>query len=229
MKAIIKIFIMFFLIVVSSACISSCKRKENPSYTVKGYLFYGENKVPFKNEQLEFLVYRKKKPFEQSPREHIFDRVIGSAKSDDNGYIEFTYEHQSTGVYIMMQHAITATFENEEHRIPLNTNVEREFYRPPHGWASIFLNTNGKLNDEDTFFISHRKFLISNDFEIDTVLGNFNGFVKTIKVPNSEIRITAGKGEKGLRGEPGFWFPDISLERIPITGHPNIDSIYIEY
>lgn len=228
MKAIIKIFIMFFLIVVSSACISSCKRKENPSYTVKGYLFYGENKVPFKNEQLEFLVYRKKKPFEQSPREHIFDRVIGSAKSDDNGYIEFTYEHQSTGVYIMMQHAITATFENEEHRIPLNTNVEREFYRPPHGWASIFLNTNGKLSVEDTFFIAHWDFEnpsaigpYPQGYSIDTVLGNFNGFIKTIKVPNTVFQIWSGKGRNNMNKPIRYYHTP--------TGHPQIDSIYIEY
>lgn len=218
---------LLFAITGSIVCLASCK-KQQQTYTVKGYMYIGESKTPYGNQSFDIGVYDKDKGWLNTKDGYVWQSTIGTAKSNNDGYIEFSYSHQRKGKFLKFTQDLTGFYKDAEFLIPINTDVTVEFYKPPHGWAAIFLNTNGKLNEEDTFFIYHRKFFTSitepfpDGYEIDTVLGNFNGLIKTIKVPNTEFSIHAGKVNNGNPNPEVYLSPEI-------TGHPYIDSIYIEY
>ncbi len=218
---------LLFAIIGSIVCLASCK-KQQQTYTVKGYMYIGEGKTPYGNQSFDIGVYDKDKGWLNTKDGYVWQSTIGTAKSNNDGYIEFSYSHQRKGKFLKFTQDLTGFYKDAEFLIPINTDVTVEFYKPPHGWAAIFLNTNGKLNEEDTFFIAHWDFYkpssvgqFPQGYVIDTVLGNFNGFIKSIKVPNTEVQIWSGKGRNSMNKPTRYYYTP--------TGHPHIDSIYIEY
>jgi hypothetical protein len=214
--------LIYLIVLLLIAGLLACE-KYKTEYTIKGYMYQGENKFPNRNQEFEVHTYSTVSNSHKY-RQEVF---LGTTKSDENGFIEFNYTHQRKGEYIMFTQDWGMNYYGEQFLIPKNQNITREFYYPPHGWVDVFLNTNNKLKDEDTFFI--RPYHIQSYPPIDTIFGNHNGFVRRIRTVNSPLEIRGGKGEIGLLGEPGFWLSEIRLREIPITGHPHIDSIYIEY
>jgi hypothetical protein len=159
----------------------SCKRNKT-EYTIKGYMFVGENKTPVRNEEFDVQVFGKGTGKFSNKIAAI--ETIGKAKSDNNGYIEFTYTHLRIrrATDIRFTQDLSGLYKGNEFAVPINRNITKEFYRPPHGWVDIFLNTNNKLTNEDTFFIKHFKFFHTpTSYDVDTELGTLRDFLNPSK------------------------------------------------
>lgn len=176
-----KLFNLIYIVFLFCG-VSACKKKEIPVYTIKGYMYTGENKLPNKYQHFKVHSYTYRRGTGlNTEKAYRIDNLLGEARTDERGYIEFAYEEQKIGTHIMFTQDLGMNYENV--LIPINKNKEVEFYYPPHGWASIFLNTNGKLTEVDTFFVYFRKSTqqYPDGFEIDTVLGTLMVLLKPLK------------------------------------------------
>ena len=216
-KLFIANFILFVLIV------SSCKDTEKvdpKSYTIKGVIYHTTPYKRLKNQKFDVEVY---KP--GFLREWDYVKTLGYIITNDTGYFEFSYSHQNKGTML----ELSGQFFNISN-LPINTEFNKSFYNSNTSTVNVYLNTNNKVSNKDTFFLLYRN--PSGNYAMDSIYKNYNGFYRTIKSCGVNFPVCAGIGKNGLKilddysgflGDPEF------SQVIPLKGDPYIDSVYINY
>lgn len=225
---------------VSVVCFSACNKEKSKTYTIKGHLYQNSDKIPFKNQTFEFQLFRKKKIYETSKNDYVFEKVLGVVTTDENGYLEFTYKHSSSGLFIIMETDIVAAFKGIDSRLPANQNIEKDFFPPPScGYADVFVNTNGILKAEDTLYISYEYLCGQSGVQFDTIYGNHTGYFKTINARRTYqktqfedeivgVYVYVGKS-KGSSGLIRYDYVKIFPINFPLRNTQQKDSIFIDY
>jgi hypothetical protein len=205
--------------------LGSCKKSDPPTYTVKGWIGNGTTSAGVSNQPLELYVETIKKG-NGYKRE-----TLANGSTDEHGYFSMNYKETdlTKGVDV---HIGSSFFKFDN--IPVNQNVERNFYLSSMGKLKISLTTIKPLEDnKDTLFIAYQEYEGNKNMNrIDTITHTINGLYKTVRLKTELTGVNWGRGHKEFildRTGTGFIYTEHTTNAFLITGDPIVDSVMINY
>ena len=215
----------FFLlgVIIFSGC--SCKKDDGPKarYTIQGRVYLSYPSRPLAKQSITVT-------FTAGHASSYESIDLGDATTDDSGYFSITYDaldmsnRSNVDIHIFNQFL-------QIDGIPINQNVNKNFFIPTSGKLAIYLYTKNPLEtNHDTFFLGH---FDGSGFNLitDTFLTTINGYWKTSTLPVAGYTLFYGRGSRDYGYNPqinGFSQKSHHID-VSITGYPVIDKLNINY
>jgi len=213
--------------------LEGCKKSDTshaptPQYTIKGRIYISYPTTPYAKQSITLRVTR-------GANDTYVDADLGTTTTDDSGKFSIQYNQTSISgpdpghgpaaqIHIFTQFL---TFDN----IPVNQNVNQDFYNVTNGKLQIYLYTNKPLEtNHDTLFLGHFS-NGGNNLVIDTITQNINGLWKTSKPTIGGYTLFYGRGWKDFKYNPSIngFPPSAHYFDVVIHGDPTIDKMTINY
>ena len=203
--------------------IYSCKKDDGPKarYTIQGRVYLSYPSRPLAKQSITVT-------FTAGHASSYESIDLGDATTDDSGYFSISYDaldmsnRSNVDIHIFNQFL-------QIDGIPINQNVNKNFFIPTSGTVEVYLQTNNPLQtNHDTLFLGH---YAGNTPIIDTLVNANNGLYKTYKVPVGGFGIFYGRGWNKFNFDPSIQKFTSSKNRIDISisGDPIIDKMIINY
>ena len=213
----------YLLIFVLSMVMISCAKSNlpKPRYTIKGKIFMSYPSKPLANQNITLT-------FTAGHLSSYESIDLGTAKTDDSGYFSITYNaidlsnRSNVDIHIFNQFL-------QIDGIPINQNVNKNFYIPINGKLEIYLETNKPLElNHDTLFLGH---FAGNTVVIDTITTTINGLYKRDEVPVGTYTVFYGRGWNSFGYNLQFnrFYSSTKSIDVSISGDPTIDKMTINY
>jgi len=201
----------------------SCAKSDlpKPRYTIKGRVFYNYPSKPLINQPITIT-------FTSGTMNTYQSIDLGSPKTDDSGYFSITYNEIDLSNRSNVDIHIFSQFLQID-GIPINQNVNKNFFIPTIGTLQIYLYTKKPLEtNHDTLFFGY--FDAGSHLIMDTITKTVNGLWKTTKPPVGGYTRFYGRGSKDLAFDAqGYPTQNAHHVDVTITGDPVIDKMTINY
>jgi hypothetical protein len=227
MKYILTTCCLLFLL----AC---CKKEEDPkpkpSYTIQGRIYQAYPTIPYVRQAITITVTRGGNI--GGFKDTYVSKDLATATTNDSGWFSVTYPAtditgSDPGGNAQI-HIYSQFFQFDG--LPVNQNVNKDFFKPTKGKVEVYLQTNNALEDtKDTLFLGiyANKVLI-----IDTVLRTINGQYKIYDASIGGFYIYYGRGHKhfSYNSKLGYFTDGNQLGAgSHVDGDPIINKMTINY
>jgi hypothetical protein len=217
--------------------LACCKKEEDPkpkpSYTIQGKIYQAYPTIPYVRQAITITVTRGGNI--GGFKDTYVSKDLATATTNDSGWFSVSYPAtditgSDPGGNAQI-HIYSQFFQFDG--LPVNQNVNKDFYIPTKGKIKISLQTNNPLetNNDTLYFAYLIQDKTGTSLEIDTLQQTFTGLYKTLILPVGYENFFWSRGKNNFKYDSARQgFTKIQHDQgLHIDGDPIVNEITINY